>query len=275
LDDLKASLADSGLLEPIVVRPAPDQIEHYELIAGERRFRFARSLGWSTILAHVIPMTDEQAAANNLLENLQREDLSLLEQADAYDRLMTTFGWSQNEVAKRLKVRSSYISSVRKVARIPRLRDGITAETLKGRVARELGRLVDAGGTERVPGALDLFLRWVALRDPTMAVVQARVDECLATGRVPASVAQASEPLSQPLVRRSWAEIQWERWERRDRPYVLQASLVELQEAESRVATILSDIQQAIQTRTGTVSPAASVTPDPNPSKAGGPSARS
>src|SRR5690606_816493 len=85
LQELAASIRAQGLMQPIVVRPRPQG--GYELIAGERRWRAARLAGLSRIAAIVKEVSDEQASAMALIENIQREDLSPLEEAYALQRL--------------------------------------------------------------------------------------------------------------------------------------------------------------------------------------------
>jgi ParB/RepB/Spo0J family partition protein len=114
LDELKRSLAQGGLYQPILVRPVGDR---FDLIAGERRFRSARSLGWTTIAATVRPMTDDEADVAMLTENEQRKDLTLAEKAAAWERVMARRGWTQDTLADKLGISGSWISTVRKIAR--------------------------------------------------------------------------------------------------------------------------------------------------------------
>ncbi|HEX7036259.1 MAG TPA: ParB/RepB/Spo0J family partition protein [Pseudomonadales bacterium] len=97
LQELAASIRAQGLMQPIVVRPRPQG--GYELIAGERRWRAARIAGLSRIAAIVREVSDEQASAMALIENIQREDLSPLEEAYALQRLRDEFELTQQEVA--------------------------------------------------------------------------------------------------------------------------------------------------------------------------------
>ncbi len=97
LAELTESMRESGLLQPIVVRPAPDG--RYELIAGARRCQAARLLGWSAIDALVRDVDDRTALTLALVENLQRDALSPIEEAKGYERLIREFGATQEEVA--------------------------------------------------------------------------------------------------------------------------------------------------------------------------------
>lgn len=96
LAELAQSIAQHGLAQPITVRPVG---RHFEIVAGERRFRAVQMLGWPTIPAIVRDLTDEQAAAIMLVENTGRADLSPIEEAHAYARRSQQFGWSQAHIA--------------------------------------------------------------------------------------------------------------------------------------------------------------------------------
>ncbi len=98
LDDLAASIKQQGLMQPIIVRPIADS--HYEIIAGERRWRACKSIGYKTVAAIVRDVKDDAAIAMALIENLQREDLNPIEEAEALHRLQTEFNLTQEGVAQ-------------------------------------------------------------------------------------------------------------------------------------------------------------------------------
>jgi ParB family chromosome partitioning protein len=105
----------SGLLQPIAVRPRKDG--RFELIAGERRFRAAGRLGWSTIPAFVRDVSDEQLLSLALVENLQREDLNPMEEAEGYRQLISDFGLAHQQVAQAVgKDRSTVTNALRLLA---------------------------------------------------------------------------------------------------------------------------------------------------------------
>lgn len=112
LAELAESIKEQGMIQPIVVRPVNDS---YELIAGERRFRAVEKLGWSTIPSIILDSTDNETAMElALIENLQREDLNPVEEATAFNHLMTKCSLSQADVAVKVgKDRSSVANSVR------------------------------------------------------------------------------------------------------------------------------------------------------------------
>ena len=115
LNELQLSLHASGLLQPIAVRPRKDG--RFELIAGERRFRAATRLGWTTIPAYVREVTDEQMLSLALVENLQREDLNPIEEAEGYRQLINDFGLAHQQVAQAVgKDRSTITNALRLLA---------------------------------------------------------------------------------------------------------------------------------------------------------------
>ena len=99
LEELSASIKSSGLIQPVVVRR---QGPGFQLIAGERRWRAARHAGLTQIPAIVREVTDAESLELALVENLLREDLNPMEEGEAFDRLLTQFGWTQEELAQRV-----------------------------------------------------------------------------------------------------------------------------------------------------------------------------
>jgi len=108
LAELAGSIRSDGLAQPITVRPLPpaaDGAPRYQIVAGERRFRAVSSvLHWETIPAIVRPLSDEEASAIMLAENVQRVDLNPLDEARAYHKRMTQFGWSVAQAARAANV---------------------------------------------------------------------------------------------------------------------------------------------------------------------------
>lgn len=108
LNELKESIEVHGVLEPIIVRPLDGR---YEVVVGERRWRAAQLAGLTTIPAVVRTLSDRDAMEIALVENLQREDLNPIEEAEAYRRLMEEFGLTQEEVASRVGKKRSTIAN--------------------------------------------------------------------------------------------------------------------------------------------------------------------
>jgi len=100
LDALAQSIREKGIIQPLLVRPLAGEEAAFELIAGERRWRAAQRVGMHEIPVIIRPLTDSEALEIALVENLQREDLSALEEAEAYRRLMEEFGRTQAGLAE-------------------------------------------------------------------------------------------------------------------------------------------------------------------------------
>jgi len=139
IKDLARSIEMYGVLQPIVVRKAR---EGYQLIAGERRYRACRMLGYSAIPAILQEMSDKQAAEVSLIENLQRKDLNYLEEAGAYAQLISEFGLTQEELAQKVGRSQSAIANKLRLLRLTKeLRCLIVPETITERHARALLKL--------------------------------------------------------------------------------------------------------------------------------------
>jgi ParB family chromosome partitioning protein len=117
LEDLKRSLAANGLLQPVVVRETDGG---YELVAGERRWRAARELGWKRIPAVVRDVDDRTLLTLALVENLQRASLSPIDEAVGYDRLVREFGLSQGDIAERVGRDRSTVANAIRLLKLPK-----------------------------------------------------------------------------------------------------------------------------------------------------------
>lgn len=131
LAELAASIETCGLLEPPVVRPAPDGT--YELVAGERRFRAVTELlGWDEIPVTVRALDDAAAAEAMLAENFHRVDLNPMEEAGAYAKWADQFGWDADEIARRANVSPNRVRSrLRLLTLIPEIQFLITSGAMK------------------------------------------------------------------------------------------------------------------------------------------------
>lgn len=117
LAELTASLKQSGMLQPILVRRKGDGM--YELISGERRWRAAKVAGLETIQAVIRNCGDEESVVLALVENLQRADLNPMEMARAYHRMMNEFGLTQDIIAQRISCERSSIANVVRLMNLP------------------------------------------------------------------------------------------------------------------------------------------------------------
>lgn len=116
LQELADSIREKGLIQPIVVRPRDN---HYELIAGERRWRAARLAGLTEIPALIKEVDDQTALEIILVENLQRADLDPIEEAEGYKQLMERFGLKQEEIARRVGKNRSTIANALRLLQLP------------------------------------------------------------------------------------------------------------------------------------------------------------
>lgn len=110
LQELADSIVSQGLIEPLVVREI--EKNSYEIIAGERRWRAAMLAGISELPCLISDYSDEQAAAVTLIENIQREDLNLIEEAHGYRRLLSEFHFQQDEVASLIGKSRSHVANI-------------------------------------------------------------------------------------------------------------------------------------------------------------------
>ena len=116
LQELATSIRHQGIIQPLVVRPKG---EHFELIAGERRWRAALKAGLSKVPIVVREASDHDALQLALIENLQREDLNPIEEANGYRRLQEEFHWSQEEVAEKVGKSRPAIANAMRLLSLP------------------------------------------------------------------------------------------------------------------------------------------------------------
>jgi len=142
LKELVASIEASGLLQPVVVRP---QGSGYELIAGERRWRAVQRLGWTRIPAVIKEADDKTLLTLALIENLQRDNLSPIDEALGYQRLQEQFGVAQTEVARLVGRDRSTVANLLRLLALPEaVRDLVDHGALSAGHARALLGLTDA-----------------------------------------------------------------------------------------------------------------------------------
>jgi ParB family chromosome partitioning protein len=116
LSQLAASITQQGILQPLLVRKHPDG---YELVAGERRLRAARLAGLDTVPAIVKAISDRQMLQLSIVENIQRQNLNPVEEADAYYRLMSEFGLTQDQVAEKVGKSRPAVANLLRLRQLP------------------------------------------------------------------------------------------------------------------------------------------------------------
>jgi ParB/RepB/Spo0J family partition protein len=137
LEELAASIRSVGLIEPIVVRPiGPNR---YELVAGERRLRACKLAGKHSVHVRVAEMTDEQADEIRLIENLQRQDLSAIEEANGFQQMIAQHGYTQQQLAARLGKSQGHVANRLALLKLgPKWRERIISGEMPSSHARAL-----------------------------------------------------------------------------------------------------------------------------------------
>jgi len=137
--ELTASIREHGVLQPILVRPSKSKPNQYQIIGGERRWRAAQAAGLHEVPALVREFSDREAMAAGLVENLQRQDLNPLEEAEGYGRLTEQFGLTQEALARAVgKSRPHVANTLRLLGLPPRVRDLLREGALTAGHARAL-----------------------------------------------------------------------------------------------------------------------------------------
>ncbi len=173
-----AGLADSikkhGIIQPVLVRKLPDG--RYELIAGERRWRACRSLGYKTIAAFVKDYPDLEAAAASLIENVQREDLNPLEEASAYRQLIECFALTQEEVAERVGKSRPLIANTLRLLGLPgKIKESIYTGKISAGHARALLAISDA--QQQITAAEKIVARQLSVRQAEIMAREAAAEK--------------------------------------------------------------------------------------------------
>jgi ParB family chromosome partitioning protein len=140
LNELAASIREHGVLQPILVRPMKGaKGSRYQIIGGERRWRAAQAAGLHEVPALVRELTDREAMAAGLVENLQRQDLNPLEEAEGYHRLTDQFGLTQEALARAVGKSRPHVANTLRLLNLPeRVRELLRAGALTAGHARPL-----------------------------------------------------------------------------------------------------------------------------------------
>ena len=175
-DDEMAELVDSvrqqGVLQPILVRPEPDDPSRYQIVAGERRWRAAQAAQLHEVPVVVRELDDEETLRLALIENVQRENLSPLEEAEAYQRLIRDFRHSQDDLARAVGKSRSHVANTLRLLTLPDdVRDLLEQGQLSAGHARALLASPDPG---------------IAAQETVRLGLNVRQTEALARGGAPA-----------------------------------------------------------------------------------------
>ena len=119
LDELVTSIRSHGILQPLLARPHPAGSGRYQLVAGERRWRAAQAAGLHEVPVLVRPLADAEAMAAALVENLQRQDLDAIEEAEGYRRLLDEFGLSQEALGHAVGKSRSHVANTLRLLQLP------------------------------------------------------------------------------------------------------------------------------------------------------------
>ena len=119
LKELAASINQHGIIQPLLVRPHPDKADHVQLIAGERRWRAAQLAQLHHVPVVIRETSEQQAAEMALIENIQRQDLNIIEEAEGYQRLMSEFDYTQDALANVVGKSRSHLANTLRLLNLP------------------------------------------------------------------------------------------------------------------------------------------------------------
>jgi ParB family transcriptional regulator, chromosome partitioning protein len=192
LADLERSIRENGLLQPLVVRPAPGSHgDRYQLVAGERRLRAVTALDWDSVPAVIREVDDRTLLVLALVENIQRESLSPLEEAEGYQLLVEEFTLTQGEVAQAVgRSRSSVANALRLLRLPPSVRRLLEEESLSMGHARALLAIED-------PGRLTELARRAAREAWSVREVERRVRRIVAPDEAGSKLGAGPEPAAE------------------------------------------------------------------------------
>ncbi len=179
LGELAVSIKNQGIIQPLLVRQLPGMPQRYEIVAGERRWRAAKLAGLTEVPVIVTEYSDKEAMTVALVENLQREDLNPLEEAEALQALREAHGLSQEALAEQLgKSRSAVANALRLLQLSPSIQEGLIRGDLT------------AGHARALLSVADMSLRaelYAAIIDQHLSVreAEAAADVCKRTGKLP------------------------------------------------------------------------------------------
>ena len=120
LEELAASIKKNGIIQPIAVRKNKSSDEPYEIVAGERRWLAAQKAGLHEVPITILDLNDSETLEVAIVENIQREDLNIIEEAKGYKRLHQEFGYDQDKIAKFMSKSRSHVSNTLRLLNLPK-----------------------------------------------------------------------------------------------------------------------------------------------------------
>lgn len=180
LDELANSIREKGLVQPIILRPIGAGGHHYEIVAGERRWRAAQRASLHLVPAIVRALTDQEALELAIIENVQRTDLNAIEEATGYRELVDRFGYTQDELGQIIGKSRSHLANTMRLLKLPESVQGMVRE---GRLSAGHARAL-IGREDAEQMARDIVEKGLNVRD-VEALVQEKGDTRAAKPRSP------------------------------------------------------------------------------------------
>lgn len=150
LQDLAASIRNHGVVQPLLVRPSPGEDDRFEIVAGERRWRAARLAGLTEVPVVLRDIGDRQSLEIAIIENVQRSDLNAVEEALAYEQLISEHGYTQADLADVLGKSRSHVANTLRLLKLPdEVREMVVSGTLSAGAARTVVTAEDPLGVAR------------------------------------------------------------------------------------------------------------------------------
>jgi ParB family chromosome partitioning protein len=196
LDRLAESIRTQGLLQPILVRPIPGSVDRFHIIAGERRWRAAQRARLHEVAVVVRDLTDGDALQIAIIENVQRQDLTALEEGEGYRRLMAEFGLTQDDVARAVGKSRSHVANTLRLMDLP---EGVREMLQRGELSAGHGRALLAC-RDPLAAAREVMRRGLNVRQ-TEALARAG-DKAPASDNRPAGAAPAKDADTLAIERR-------------------------------------------------------------------------
>jgi ParB family transcriptional regulator, chromosome partitioning protein len=203
LDRLRDSIAEQGVLQPLLVRHMGDG---YELIAGERRLRAADAAGLSRVPVVIKDLTDEQVLEVSIIENIQRENLNVLEEAEAYFRLIDEFKYTQEKVAAKIGKNRSTIANLLRLRSLPQ---EIKISLVEEKISMGHARALLGGGSQENQIYLfkQVLKKGLSVRETERLVHQSKQEPKTLAKKISAQEEQFLEQASSQIATRIKSQV--------------------------------------------------------------------